>query len=90
MAYFPESEMMMVTCYYAVQNLLDQITENEMHEACSKHGGDKVVGKPEGKRALQRCRHTSEDDIKWILEKQGSRACTGFICVRTGTSGRLL
>jgi len=28
--------------------------------------------------------------LEWILTKYVGRMCTGFICLRTGTGGRLL
>jgi hypothetical protein len=48
------------------------------------------VKKPEGKRSLERFRHSWEDNIKWILKKQGVRTWSEFVWSRLGTSGRLL
>jgi len=49
-----------------------------------------LVGKPEGKRPLERCRHTWHDNIKWILKIQDEREWTGLTWFRRGTSGGLL
>jgi hypothetical protein len=49
-----------------------------------------LVGKPEGEG------HSEEPDIvgntilEWLLGKEGGKVWTGFMCLRTGTSGRLL
>jgi hypothetical protein len=40
-----------------------------------------LVGKPEGKRPLERNRREGEDDIKMDLQEVGYGACTGLICV---------
>jgi hypothetical protein len=60
------------------------------------HGrGEKVymalVGKLEGKRPLERPRHSWEDGIKMDLGKSGwGEAWIGFNWLRIGTSGKLL
>jgi hypothetical protein len=48
-----------------------------------------LVGKPEGRRPLERPRHRWEDNIKMDLQK-GWGAQTGLIWFRIGTGGRLL
>jgi hypothetical protein len=49
-----------------------------------------LVGKPEGRRTLERHRHRWEDDIKMDL-REGGGAWTGSIwLLRIGTGGRLL
>jgi len=45
-----------------------------------------LVGKPEGKRPLERPRHRWEDNIKMDLQEVG----TGWSCFRIGTGGRHL
>jgi hypothetical protein len=50
-----------------------------------------LVGKPEGKRSLERPRHRWEDGIKMDLrEMVWGRVWCGFTWLRTGTTGRLL
>ena len=49
-----------------------------------------LVGKPEGRRPLERPRHRWEDDIKMDLRKMGLEACTGSMWLRIGTGGGLL
>jgi hypothetical protein len=48
-----------------------------------------LVGKPEGKRPLERTRHRWVDNIKIDLRQDGI-VWTGSIWLRTGTSGGLL
>jgi hypothetical protein len=47
------------------------------------------LGKPEGNRLLQRPNHRQVHNVKVERSKKGWR-CTGFIWVRTGTSGELV
>ena len=52
------------------------IDENEMGGACSAYGGEDrriqgLVGKPEGKRPLERSRRGWEDNIKMDLQEVG-------------------
>jgi hypothetical protein len=49
-----------------------------------------LVGKPEGKRSLERHRRTREDNIKMFLKKTGVRIRTGFNWLTTGISGSVL
>jgi hypothetical protein len=49
-----------------------------------------LVGKAEGKRPLERPRRKWEDNIKTDLREIGWVVWTGFIWLRTGTSGDLL
>jgi hypothetical protein len=53
-----------------------------------------LVGKPDGRRSLERPRHRWEDNIKMDLHHQvglaGVGAWTGLIWLRIGTGGRLL
>jgi hypothetical protein len=51
-----------------------------------------LVGRPEGRRPLERPRHKEEDNIKMDLQEVGwdGMAWPGLIWLRTGTGGRLL
>jgi hypothetical protein len=54
----------------------NQNGENEMGGTCSTYGGEKrlykvLVGKPEGKRPLERPRRRWEDNIKMNLQEVG-------------------
>jgi hypothetical protein len=50
-----------------------------------------LVGKPEGKRPLERPRHRWEDGIKMDLRKTGwGVGWSGFTWLRIGTAGGLL
>jgi hypothetical protein len=49
-----------------------------------------LVGKPEGKRPLERPRHRWEDGIKMDLEEIGWGVWCGFTWLRIGTVGGLL
>ena len=46
-----------------------------------------VVGKPEGKRPLERPRHRWEDKIKMDLQEVGCGVWTGSSWLRIGTGG---
>ena len=53
-----------------------KIKKNAMGRACSTYGERRgiyrvLVGKPEGKRPLGRCRHRWEDNIKMYLQEVG-------------------
>jgi hypothetical protein len=65
-----------------------------MDRAHSTHGKDGksiniLVGKLEGKRPLRRLGYRW-DDIKIDLREMGGKVWTGYIWIRTGTSGRPL
>jgi hypothetical protein len=49
-----------------------------------------LVGRPEGRRPLERSRHKWEDNIKTDLQEVGWGAWTGLIWIRIGTGDRLL
>jgi hypothetical protein len=49
-----------------------------------------LVGRPEGKRPLERPRRKWDDNIKWNLWREGSMERTGFIWLRIGYSGGIL
>jgi hypothetical protein len=49
-----------------------------------------LVGKPEGKRPLERHRHRWEVNINMDIRKEGGRVWTGFIWLRIWTGGGLL
>jgi hypothetical protein len=49
-----------------------------------------LVGKPEGKRTLERPRHRWDDGIKMELREIGWGVCIGFTRLRMGTVGGLL
>jgi hypothetical protein len=73
----------------------DQIEKNEMAGACSTYGegGDiyrVLVGKPEGKRRLERPRRRWEDNMKMNLQQVRCGAWTGLIWLRKGAGWRLL
>jgi hypothetical protein len=48
------------------------------------------VGKPEGKRPLERPRSKWVDNVKMDLQEVGGGAWTGLIWLRIGTGGGLL
>jgi hypothetical protein len=51
-------------------------------------GGHRVlVGKPEGKRPLERPRRRWEDNIMMDLQKVGAVVGTGWIWIKIGTVG---
>jgi hypothetical protein len=58
------------------QILFDKIKMNEMSRACSMYKEEGhiqgLVGKPERKRLLGRCRHRWEDNVKMDLQEVGS------------------
>jgi hypothetical protein len=63
------------------------------HVAClgeKRNVYEVLIVKPEGKRPLRRPGHRWKDDIKIDLLEIERRAWTGFIWLRTGTSGGLL
>ena len=47
------------------------------------------MGKPEGKRPLDRPRRKFEDNIKMDLQEVGSGTWTGLIWFRIGTGGKI-
>jgi hypothetical protein len=49
-----------------------------------------LIGESKGKRSLRRPKCKWEDNIRIDLREIGGKARTGFIWLRTGTSGRLL
>jgi hypothetical protein len=49
-----------------------------------------LVGKLEKKRPLGRHRRRWEDNIRWLLKKQGGKVWIGCIWLRIGTSGGLV
>jgi hypothetical protein len=49
-----------------------------------------LVGKPEGKKPLERPRRRWEDGIKWTLGKLARGVWSGFTWLRIGTVGGLL
>jgi hypothetical protein len=48
------------------------------------------VGKPEGKRPLERPRHGWEDGVKMVLREIGWGVLSGFAWLRIGTVAGLL
>jgi hypothetical protein len=48
------------------------------------------VGKPEGKRTLERPRRRWKDGIKWTLGRLAGGVCSEFTWLRIGTGGGLL
>jgi hypothetical protein len=73
------------------------IKENEVGGACGTHGrGEKrvqvLVGKPEGKRPLERPRRKWEDEIRMDLREiaWGGGVWSGFTWLRIGIFGGLL
>jgi hypothetical protein len=49
-----------------------------------------LVGRPEGRRPLERPRHRWEDNIKMDIQEVGWGAWTGLSWLRIGTGGGLL
>jgi hypothetical protein len=49
-----------------------------------------LVGKPEGRRPLERPGVDGRIILKWIFERLGVGTQTGLIWLRIGTGGRLL
>jgi hypothetical protein len=49
-----------------------------------------MVGKPEGKRPLERLRSRWEDNVRMYLREMGWKVWTGFIWLRIGASDGLL
>jgi hypothetical protein len=49
-----------------------------------------LVGKPKGKRPLERPRRRLEDGIKKNLRETGLGVCSGFTWLKIGTDGGLL
>jgi hypothetical protein len=86
------SYFVLITRYYQE----DQMKENEVGEACGTHArGEKrvqgfLVGKPEGKRPLERPRRRWEDGIKMDPREIGWGVWSGFTWLRIGTAGGLL
>jgi hypothetical protein len=48
-----------------------------------------LLGSSERTRPLRRPKLRWEDNTEWILEEEGGKLWSGFICLRIGTSGRL-
>jgi hypothetical protein len=80
----------LLTKYY----LGDQIKKNEMGRASSTYRGQEevhrvLVGKPEGRRPLERPRHRWEDNIKVDHREVVWGEWTGSIWLSIGTGGGL-
>jgi hypothetical protein len=82
---------------YSSPNIIRQIKARRMswagHVACM--GEERkvcrvLVGKPEGKRQVERPRCRWEDGIRMILGKLAGRVLSGFNWLRIGASGGLL
>jgi hypothetical protein len=68
-----------------------RVIERQMGRAYRMHGREeKYVQFFQGKRPLGRRRHRREDNIEMNLSEIGWEVWTGFIWIRTGTSGGLL
>jgi hypothetical protein len=65
-----------------IQSRRMRLTEHVAHMGEKRNAYRILVGKPEGRRPLGRC--------KWILEKLDDVVWTGFIWLRIGTSGGVL
>jgi hypothetical protein len=70
----------------------DKIEKNETGRACSADGEGKgvyrvLVGKPEGKRTLERPRRIWEDNIKMDLQEVGCGGMIGLGWLRIETGG---
>jgi hypothetical protein len=68
--------------------------KTEMDRPCSTNGEIRsaygvLVGKPEGRRPLERPRRRWEDNIKMDLKEVECRVWTGSIWLRIGTGGVL-
>jgi hypothetical protein len=71
------------------------IKENGMGGVCNRHRNMRnacniSVGKPEGKRPLERLKRRWEMKLEWVLRKQGQKVSTGWVWLRIGRSGGLL
>jgi hypothetical protein len=82
---------------YSSPDIIRQVKSRRMrwagHVACmgEERKVYKVsVGKPEGKRPLERPRRRWEDGIRMVLGEIGLGVWIGFDCLRTGTGGGLL
>jgi hypothetical protein len=76
-------------------HLGDQVKKTEMGRTCGTYGERRgayraLVGKPEGRRPLERPRRRGADNIKMDLREVGWGAWTGSIWLRIGTGGGLL
>jgi hypothetical protein len=60
------------------------------HVACVGNVYKILVGIPEGKRRLGRCKHRWKIILEWNLGNWNGKFWTGFIWLRTGTSGGML
>jgi hypothetical protein len=49
-----------------------------------------LLGKPDGKRPLERPRRRREDGTEWTLGRSAGGVCSGFTWLRIGTVGGLL
>jgi hypothetical protein len=49
-----------------------------------------LVGKPEGRRPLEKSKGRWENNIKWDLREVGCGAWTGSIWLRIGTGGGIV
>jgi hypothetical protein len=75
--------------------VVKQIKKTEMERACSTVGKKKgacrvLLGKPEGRRPLERPRSRWENYIKTDLREMGCGAWTGLARLRRRTVGKLL
>jgi hypothetical protein len=82
---------------FSSSDIIRQIKSRRMkwagHVACMGEGRNVyrvLVGKPEGKRPLERPRRRWEDGIKIELREIGWGGCSGFTWLRIGIVGRLL
>jgi hypothetical protein len=91
-----ESGMMrsFITSLLVKYNYSDEVKDDDMGRARSMHEKTNayrvLVGKPEGKRPLERPRHRWEDNTKMSLRENYGVAWTGLIWLRMGTRGGLL
>jgi hypothetical protein len=79
---------------YTSPNIIREIKSERMrwagHVACTgdRRGARRVlVGKPGGKRPLERPRNRRRYNIKIIFKKWDWETWTGLICLRIGTGG---
>jgi hypothetical protein len=81
---------------YSSSNIVRVIKSRRMRwaEHVARMGGERrvqvLVGKPDGKRPLERSRYRWEDKIKMDLQKVGCGVWTGFSWLRIGTGGEHL
>jgi hypothetical protein len=73
----------------------DKIKDGKVCAVCDTYGEEDkciqaFVGQPSGNRPFGRTKHIKVENIRMDLKELNGRMGTGLICLRTGTSSRLL